>query len=83
MSARTGDGGGWGYYYVNLTKALISLYRKITPDITVMALSAPFQKQTVKESRLPIRWEVLGKTPESYTPQVDGNTVASKIQGNT
>jgi hypothetical protein len=75
--------GGWGYYYVNLTKALISLYRKITPDITVMALSAPFQKQTVKETRLPVRWEVLGKTPASYTLQVDGKTMASNVQGNT
>jgi len=25
--------GGWGYYYMNLTKALISLYRKETPGI--------------------------------------------------
>ena len=44
--------GGWGYYYMNLTKALISLYRKETPDITVLALSGPIPSAVVKKSRL-------------------------------
>lgn len=63
--------GGWGYFYMNLTKALISLYRNRTADMTVMALSAPFRPvATGKE--WPLNWSVIGKPPESYTLQVDG-----------
>jgi len=73
--------GGWGYYFVNMTKALISLYRNQTPDITVLALSAPFQTGAVKEKHWPLSWNVLGKPPSSYTLQLDGKTVAENIQG--
>ena len=73
--------GGWGYYFVNMTKALISLYRNQTPDITVLALSAPFQPGCVKEKHWPLSWNVLGKPPSSYTLQLDGRTVAENIQG--
>lgn len=73
--------GGWGYYYVNLTKALISLYRKETPDITVLALSAPFLPAVIKKHRLPLTWDYLGKSPSSYTLKVDGRTVAQDLHG--
>lgn len=53
--------GGWGYYYVNLTKVLISRYRGETPDITVMALSGPFQPAVVKGKSLSLALETLGK----------------------
>jgi hypothetical protein len=72
--------GGWGYYYVNLTKALISLYRKETSDITIMALSGPFQPVVVKENRLPLTWSTIGKAPRSYSFQVDGKVVADRIK---
>ena len=72
--------GGWGYYYMNLTKALISLYRNETPDITVMALSAPFQPGVVKEERWRVSWNVIGNPPNNYTLKVDENVVAEKIQ---
>ena len=71
--------GGWGYYYMNLTKALISLYRNETPDITVLALSAPFQPAAVKDRKLPLSWKTLGKPPRSYTLEMDGKRVASDI----
>jgi hypothetical protein len=73
--------GGWGYYYVNLTKALISLYRNQTPDITVMALSAPFQTATVQEGKLPLSWKTMGKNPSSYTLEIDEKIVANNITG--
>lgn len=72
--------GGWGYFYMNLTIAVISLYRNRTRDMTVMALSAPFRPvATGKE--WPLNWSVIGKPPENYTSQVDGKTVAEKIHG--
>lgn len=73
--------GGWGYYYMNVTKALISLYRKETPDITVMALSGPFQPGVVKARRLPLHWTVIGKTPRDYTISLDGKPIARNLHG--
>jgi hypothetical protein len=73
--------GGWGYYYMNLTKALISLYRNETPDITVLALSGPALPAVVKENQLPLTWNYLGKTPSSYALKVDGHAVAENLQG--
>lgn len=75
--------GGWGYYYFNLTKALISLYRKETPDITVMALSAPFNTQRIESSKLPLKWVTVGTVPTGYSLELDGKTVVNKIQGET
>jgi hypothetical protein len=71
--------GGWGFYYMNLTKALISLYRGETPDATVMALSAPFQPAEVKGDHIPLRWSVLGKTPAAYTVSLDERAVVRNL----
>ena len=73
--------GGWGYYYMNLTKALISLYRNETPDITVLALSGPALPRVVNEKKLPLNWNYVGTAPSSYSLKVDGRVVAENIQG--
>lgn len=73
--------GGWGYYYMNLTQALISLYRGRTPDITVMALSGPFQSAVVKTDHLQLKWVVIGKAPAGYELQLDGKTIAHNLPG--
>jgi hypothetical protein len=73
--------GGWGYYYMNLTKALISLYCHETPGITVMALSAPFGAEAVKQNHLALSWEVVGEAPKTYEVQLDGHTAARAIRG--
>ncbi len=65
---------------MNLTKALISLYRKETPDITVLALSGPALPATVKDNRLHLSWNYLGKSPSSYMLKVDGRAVAENLQ---
>ncbi len=71
--------GGWGYYYMNLTKALISLYRGETPDATVLALSALFQPVAFKGDHFPLRWSVLGKAPAAYTVSLDERPVAQNL----
>lgn len=71
--------GGWGYYYMNLTEALISLYRKQTPDITVMALSGPFHPAVVRKDHLSVRWVTIGEAPRSYELRLDGKVVARNI----
>ena len=66
---------------MNLTKALISLYRGEAPGSTVMALSGPFQAAAVKQSTLALTWQTVGNSPKNYDVQVDGATVAKAIQG--
>ncbi len=73
--------GGWGYYYMNLTKAAISLYRNETPENTLLALSGPALPAVIKENQLPLTWNYLGKTPSSYTLKVDGRPVAEDLEG--
>ena len=74
--------GGWGYYYMNLTKAILSLYRQATPDISVLALSAPYQP-VVREKEFPLHWRTLGRNPKSYSLELDGDVVADKLMGNS
>jgi len=33
-----GDQGGWGFHYLNLTRALINLYRQDMAECTIMAI---------------------------------------------
>lgn len=75
--------GGWGYYYYNLTRAIISLYRGKTPDITVLALSGPTEPLTPSTSFADLRWAYLGKAPTSYSIAVDGKVIASSLTGSS
>jgi hypothetical protein len=67
---------------MNLTKAILSLYRQATPDITVLTLSAPFQA-VVKEKILHLQWRTLGRVPQSYTLELDGQVVADPLLGSS
>ena len=42
-----GDNGGWGFYYLNLTRALVDIYNGQADDVTVMAV-APVHFRTGK-----------------------------------
>lgn len=75
--------GGWGYYYYNLTRAIISLYRGATPDITVLALSGPSTPIGPSVPTLQLHWTYLGKKPSSFSIALDGKIVAKSIQGDS
>jgi hypothetical protein len=75
--------GGWGFYYFNLTRAIISLYRGKTPDITVLALSGPNTPVVMGTRTLTLHWEFLGEAPSSYSLLIDGRVENTFIQGST
>jgi hypothetical protein len=75
--------GGWGYYYYNLTRAIISLYRGNTPDITVLALSGPTAPLDPSVRTVDLHWAYLGKAPSSFSISVDGKLVASALTGSS
>jgi len=70
-----GDG-GWGYYYLVLTKALIDLYRGITPNATVLAISNPIYNSSVSGS-VQVQWAYAGEKPSGYSVYLDGRYLAS------
>jgi hypothetical protein len=75
--------GGWGYYYYNLTRAIVSLYRGATPDITVLALSGPTRPVDSSAGLLDLHWTYLGKAPSSFSIALDGKTIATSLQGSS
>ncbi len=67
-----GDGGGWGFFYLNLTQALMAVWREEHPTSTVLALDTP----KVAADGLHLTWAVFGAAPEGYTVSIDGEAVA-------
>lgn len=72
--------GGWGFYYLNLTKALIYLYHQQNPEITLMAVSNPQRGERVTGSTLKVEWTVIGKPPKGFTLIVDRKVVVKNWQ---
>lgn len=69
--------GGWGWYYYNLTKALIALYRGEAPDITVLALSSSSTNGIVRGRSLTLHWDYVGKDPSGFKLLLDGKRIAT------
>jgi hypothetical protein len=70
-----GDQGGWGFLYINLTKAMMDIYRGNVDDVTLLAVHVADSTG----SELVLEWTTIGIAPDSYTVSVDGETVADEI----
>ncbi len=57
--------GGWGFYYLNMTKALMDIFNGKDMNSTVMA--ANISEKT--DQSVKITWSVIGKDPANYTFQ--------------
>ncbi len=71
-----GDKGGWGYYYHNLTKAMISIYNNEVSDVTVLAVSTP----EIMKNEIHCEWTYIGKKPDSYNMYIDNKLVAENLE---
>ena len=78
--AYRGDG-GWGFLYLNLTRALVDLYRQSTPETTVLALARPAYREVVGGDTLEAYWTWAGVEPTSFTIEIDGEPVARDLAG--
>lgn len=61
----------YGYYYLNMTRAMMDIYRGAAEDVTLMAVN-------IADSTggdLKLEWTTLGIPPESYTVWVDGDII--------
>ena len=81
MAGYRGDSGGWGFFYVNLTQAVVDLLKQPSPSDTVLAVYPPQPGAVVSGDNLQVGWEFIGKPPTSFTILVDGAKVAEGIQG--
>jgi len=79
--AYRGDG-GWGYLYLNMTKALVDLYKERVPASTVIAIASPLRKQVLTDSKVDVIWRTVGIAATSYTVYVNSTKVASDIKEN-
>jgi len=70
-AAYRGDG-GWGFYYLNLLRALVDCYQAMESATTVIALDHPGYGATVTGERLPLRWTWVGETPSGFRLIVNG-----------
>ncbi len=77
-----GDAGGWGFYYANIAKALVDLYKQPKPEDTLMAVYPPGYGTVVTSKTLQVGWETIGKAPLSYTVLLDGVKKHEALTGN-
>jgi len=80
--------GGWGYYYLNLVRALVDLYRQPQPETTVLAISEPSPAapghdiaSIVHAGKRVVKWVYAGRRPKAYTLALDGRVVVEHVAG--
>lgn len=77
-----GDQGGWGFYYVNLAQALMSLCRRQEDGSTVLVVSNPLENQKVQGDTLHINWTSAGRKPTGIRVLVDGEVLGDYSPAN-
>ena len=70
-----GDKGGWGFYYLNMTRALMDIYRGKADDVTLMAVNIADSAS----NELKLQWTTIGIQPKSFTISLDGRIIANEI----
>jgi hypothetical protein len=71
--------GGWGFYYLNMTRALMDIFNGKDQNSTIMAAWIP----EVNDQVAKLQWSVAGAEPKNYTVEVDGKVVVQEVTGMT
>jgi len=79
--------GGWGFYYLNLVRALVDLYRRPEPDTTVVVLTSPTAERpghsmipVVRDDDLRLKWMTVGRPATGFTILVNDRVVACNVR---
>ena len=79
-SAYRGNG-GWGYFYLNLNKALVSMLREKSPETTVIVVAKPDRRHEVSGNSMELQWRSVGKPlAEGVTAAIDGRVVKTGLK---
>lgn len=71
-----GDKGGWGFYYLNLTHALLNIFRGEAKGITILTAKPP----KISKGNIKLEWSFIGVPPKSYTISIDNNIILKDIK---
>jgi hypothetical protein len=71
--------GGWGFYYLNMTRALMDIFNEKDMNSTVMA--ANISEKT--DQSVKITWSVIGKVPVNYTVSIGEKVLFKEFTGVT
>ena len=72
--------GGWGFYYLNLTRALVDMYHEAHPQSTLLAVGSPLRGGNVCGSTLQVNWSTVGAQAAGFDVLLDGRRVASGLR---
>lgn len=73
--------GGWGYTYLNLTRALVDLYHEAAPANTVLAVASPSPMQRVEGPSMDVEFTSVGPPSVRFKILIDGRIVAASLPG--
>jgi len=71
--------GGWGFYYLNMTRALMDIFHKKDQNSTLLA--AYISK--ISDQSIKLQWSVAGEIPKSFDVAVDDKYLLKGISGNS
>ena len=72
--------GGWGYFYLNLTKALTDQLARKTADTTVIVIAKPDRNHEVSGRNMEFQWRYSGVTPKhGVDVSLDGKVVKKGV----
>jgi hypothetical protein len=69
--------GGWGFYYLNMTRALMDVFRAEDNHSTLLAATIT----EVSDSLIKVKWSVAGKIPKSFTVAIGNKVIYKQITG--
>ena len=73
--------GGWGYFYLNLNKALVDLLRQKTLETSVLVVAKPDRRHEVTGDSMELEWRTVGKSlADGVTIAIDGKVVATSVK---
>lgn len=71
--------GGWGFYYLNLTRALMDIFNN--KDQNSSLLAAYITK--ISDQFIKLQWSIAGKIPKSFDVSIDDKPLLKNIIGAT
>jgi hypothetical protein len=70
---------GWGFYYLNMTRALMDIFYNKDKNSTLLAASIT----EVSDKSIKLNWSVAGEMPKSFTVAIGNKVFFKEISGMT
>jgi len=71
--------GGWGFYYLNMTHALMDVFYEKDNNSTLLAATI----SKVTDQSITVNWSVAGVIPESFTVMIENQVISKAFTGTT